>query len=106
MSATAKRGSPPLLCHVLILTQHEDSDLVFDALKSGASGYLLKDRISVKELSIAIKDVRAGGAVMSPIIARKVIRYFEHSASALSALSKRQSEVLHVLADGLLYKQI
>src|SRR6266542_1577940 len=68
--------SPAVLCHVLVLTEHEDSGLVFEALKAGASGYLLKDRISVRELSAALGDVAAGGAVMSPNIARKVMNYF------------------------------
>jgi len=99
--------SPALLCHVLMLTEYDDSDLVFEALKAGASGYLLKDRTSVRELSTAIKIVCSGGAVMSPNIARKVIVHFQsHASCGLEALSTREMEVLAHLADGLMYKQI
>ena len=101
-----KRINPPLLCHVLMLTGHEDNDLVFEVLKAGASGYLLKDRISVRELSTAIKSVAKGGAAMSPIIARKVIRYFEEPTTPLSGLSEREWEVLSSLSHGLTYKEI
>lgn len=98
--------SPPLMAHVLILTEHEDSTLVFEALKAGASGYLIKDRISVREISTAINDVVSGGAIMSPNIARKVIQHFHTPTSSLRALSKREMEVLADLSDGLMYKEI
>ena len=98
--------NPPLLCHVLILTEYEDSDLVFEALKAGASGYLLKDRTSVRELSTAIKDVHSGGAVMSPNIARKVIRHFHAPTRSLSGLTQRETEVLAFISDGLMYKEV
>ena len=98
--------NPPLLCHVLILTEYEDSDLVFEALKAGASGYLLKDCTSVRELSTAIKDVHSGGAVMSPNIARKVIRHFHAPTRSLSGLTQREMEVLACISDGLMYKEV
>ena len=101
-----RKLSPALLCHVLVLTEHEDSDLVFEALKAGASGYLLKDRTSVRELSNAIKIVRSGGAVMSPNIARTVMRSFEEPTAPASALSRREREVLSWLSQGLMYKEI
>ena len=101
-----KLVAPPLLFHALILTEYEDSDLVFQAFKAGASGYLLKDRISVKELSAAIKDVTAGGAVMSPNMAAKLIRYFLAPTPSLSALTQREQEVLADIAEGLMYKEI
>src|SRR2546422_4476243 len=82
-----KRINPPLLCHVLMLTGHEDNSLVFEALKAGASGYLPKDRISVRELTTAINSVASGGAVMSPIIARKGVRYFEEPTAPFGRLS-------------------
>src|SRR6266478_4251277 len=85
-----KAISPELPSRVLMLTEYEDSELVFGALKAGADGYLLKDRNSTKEILGAIKDVLSGGAPMSPGIARKVIRYFQAPSSpALGALSKR-----------------
>ena len=101
-----KRINPPLLCHVLMVTGHEDNSLVFEALKAGASGYLLKDRISVRELTTAINSVASGGAVMSPSIALKVVRYFEEPSMPFSGLSEREWEVLTSLSHGLMYKEI
>ncbi len=98
----------PTLTHLtfLILTDHEDSHYVFDALKAGASGYLLKNHISVEEVAGVIKDLNAGGAVMSPVIAKKVIKQFQAPTPRPSPLSGREQEVLHLIADGLMYKEI
>ena len=101
-----KQVEPPLLMQVLMLTQHDDDALVFESLKAGASGYLLKDRISVKEVSVAIKTVMAGGGVMSPTIARKVIQSFHAATGAIGTLSLREMDVLRYLSDGLMYKEI
>ncbi len=101
-----KRINPPLLCHVLMLTEHEDSDLVFEALQAGASGYLSKDRISPTELATAIRDVMRGGAVMTPNIARTVMRYFEERTAPVTGLTSREREVLSRLSQGLMYKEI
>jgi len=101
-----KRINPPLLCHVLMLTEHEDSALVFEALQAGASGYLSKDRISPRELVIAIRDVMRGGAVMTPNIARTVMRYFEEPMAQVTGLTRREREVLSRLSQGLMYKEI
>src|SRR6266498_1059152 len=101
-----KRMTPPLLCHVLILTEHEDSDLVFESLQAGASGYLSKDRISPRELVIAITDVMRGGAVMTPNIARTVMRYFEERKAPVTGLTRRERKVLSRLSQGLMYKEI
>jgi DNA-binding NarL/FixJ family response regulator len=92
---------------VLMLTRHDDSDLVFDALRAGANGYLLKKMIST-ELIPAIEQVQAGGAPMSVQIARKVVSYFNQAKipSDVEKLSKREQEVLALLAKGYLYKEI
>jgi DNA-binding NarL/FixJ family response regulator len=92
---------------VLILTRHDDSDLVFDALRAGASGYLLKKMIPT-ELISAIGQVQAGGAPMSMQIARKVVGYFNavKKPSDVEKLSRREQEVLALLAKGYLYKEI
>jgi len=92
----------------LILTTHEDTDLIFSALKAGASGYLLK-RSAPDELIHAIKDVQAGGAPMSVKIARCVVTHFHEAgkrADKTESLSARESEILSLLAKGLSYKQI
>src|SRR6185295_12833602 len=79
---------------VLMLTRHEEPDLIFAALRAGASGYLLKKMISA-ELISAIEQVRAGGAPMSVQIARAVVGYFNRtrSHSDVENLSKREQEV-------------
>lgn len=93
---------------VLMLTIFDDDDRVFRALCAGASGYLLKQ--TPPELLLdAIRDVYAGGAPMSPSIARKVIQTFP-SRSGYSAdldhLTARESQVLHYLAQGMSYKLV
>jgi len=93
---------------VLILTSYEESQLIFNALRAGASGYLLKKMIP-SELIPAIELVRAGGAPMSVQIARQVVSYFhqiEKPSSEVEKLSKREAEVLALLAKGYLYKEI
>ncbi len=92
---------------VLILTRHDDSDLVFDALRAGASGYLLKKMISTELLS-AIEQVQAGGAPISMPIARKVVGFFNQPKvpPGVEKLSKREQEVLALLAKGYMYKEI
>jgi DNA-binding NarL/FixJ family response regulator len=91
----------------LILTTYEDSETIFNALKAGAAGYLLK-RASAKEIVAAIAEVANGGSPMSPQIARRVVDYFHQprAKNALDTLSEREHEVLQRLAAGLMYKEI
>lgn len=94
--------------HVLMLTMYEENDLIFDALRAGASGYLLKS-MPPEELLQALADVQAGGAPMSMQIARKVVNYFHRppaSNAGLGVLSPREYEVLALLAKGRFYKEI
>lgn len=94
--------------HVLILTMYEESDLIFDALRAGANGYLLKS-MPPEELIQAMEQVQAGGAPMSMQIARKVVNYFHRKPnpeSDLGSLSPREYEILSLLAKGRLYKEI
>ena len=93
---------------ILILTMYEESDLIFNALRAGASGYLLKKN-EPSELLGAIEQVHAGGAPMSMQIARKVITYFHQikkDTSETKSLTPREQEVLSLLAKGFLYKEI
>lgn len=96
---------PTVLC--LILTMYDDSPMIFDALKAGACGYLLK-RTPPAEIVDAIVQVRGGGSPMSPEIARQVVSFFHRSPSAegLTVLTDREREVLELLAQGSLYKEI
>jgi DNA-binding NarL/FixJ family response regulator len=104
--ALLKKKLPEL--RVLMLTTYEDSDLIFSSLRAGASGYLLKDT-TPSELIHAIEQVHAGGAPMSMQVARKVVDHFHHIQQPLSemeSLTKREQELLALLAKGYFYKEI
>jgi DNA-binding NarL/FixJ family response regulator len=92
----------------IMLTVYEDADHIFEALQAGATGYLLKETQRADLLS-AISEVHLGGSPMTPNIARKLVRAFQrksNSASTLTELSVREREVLDLLAQGYLYKEI
>jgi DNA-binding NarL/FixJ family response regulator len=94
--------------HVLMLTTYEESDLIFNSLRAGANGYLLKN-MPAEELVLAVKQVHAGGAPMSMQIARKVVAHFHQLKQApddMYQLSHRENEILRLLAKGCLYKEI
>jgi DNA-binding NarL/FixJ family response regulator len=91
-----------------MLTIYEDATHIFDALSAGASGYLLK-HTPREGLIEALLGVHAGGSPMTSNIARKVVQAFqqtEHKAKPVDRLSKRENEVLSLLAQGYLYKEI
>jgi DNA-binding NarL/FixJ family response regulator len=93
---------------VVMLTVYEDTDNIFNALKAGASGYMLK-RTKTAELLEAIQDVHRGGSPMTTHIARKVIQSFQKvgpSPQPSENLSQREQEVLDCLSQGFLYKEI
>ncbi len=93
---------------VLMLTRFEQSDLIFNSIRAGASGYLLKST-TPDELILAVEQVRAGGAPMSMQIARKVVDHFHQirkPASEVERLTPREQELLKALADGFSYKEI
>jgi DNA-binding NarL/FixJ family response regulator len=93
---------------VLILTTYQETDLIFNCLRAGANGYLLKETPAA-ELIQSIEEVHGGGAPMSMQIARKVVAYF-HEIKAPEAdvenLTQREQEILALLAQGYLYKEI
>lgn len=90
---------------VLILTTFDDDAYVFEGLRAGALGYLLKDS-SGQELATAVRTVAAGGALIGPSVARKVLTEFTRvaavpvSADLLDPLSEREKEILRLLAQG------
>lgn len=100
---------------VLVFTVYRNDEQVFNALKAGASGYLLK-RSSPAEILEAIHDVHQGGAPMTGEIARKVVRSFRTAAQPASQIGKedkdsghltpRQEEILGLLARGYVTKEI
>ena len=92
---------------VMMLTVYEDTENIFNALTAGANGYMLK-RTSSKELLEAIREVCRGGSPMTMHIARKVVQSFQKAGPALPAenLSEREQQVLDLLSQGLMYKEI
>ncbi len=101
---------PDVQC--LVLTMYAESDLIFEALQSGACGYLLK-RTSLAEIADAIRQVHAGGSVMTPRIARRVLEMFARRAAGPATvaaedrhLTQRELAVLQCMAEGQGRKQI
>ena len=92
---------------MMMLTVFDDTTSVFESLKAGATGYLLK-RAPVGELLVAIRELAAGGAPMSGVIARKVVQYFgQHGpAPEVQTLTAREHQVLVALSQGEQYKEI
>ena len=92
---------------VLMLTTYDDADLIFDSLRAGANGYLLKN-MPQQELVQAVQQVHAGGAPMSLQIARKVINHFHKTKPdpEMEQLTALELEILRLLAKGFMYKEI
>ena len=93
---------------VLMFTVFEDDEKIFEAIKAGASGYLLK-KSSPEEITEAIRSLYFGGAPMSANIARKVIESFQHNSHVTKEdyqLTTRESEILHSLIEGMSYKKL
>lgn len=120
-TAVAKAVSPDT--QVIMLTVSEEEDRVFQALRNGATGYLLK-KTSPDELLESILSVHRGGSAMTPAIARKVLRFFHQDSSVPSAsetirsapqktepgfgetLTPRERSILEGLVEGLSYKMV
>jgi DNA-binding NarL/FixJ family response regulator len=93
---------------IIMLTVYHDSHKIFNALRAGASGYLLK-HTSLPEIKESILKLIDGGAPMSPQIARKVINHFQENAPKKnpdSDLTPREHDIVNGLVDGLSYKMI
>jgi DNA-binding NarL/FixJ family response regulator len=92
----------------VMLTVYEDADHIYNALAAGATGYLLK-QTPREELLSALQEVKRGGSPMTSNIARKVVQSFRQipvQGPAAEQLSPREQEVLNLLAEGYLYKEI
>lgn len=92
---------------VVMLTAFDDSDQVFESLKAGATGYVLKDATGAEMLD-AVHEVCGGGSPISSAIARKLVQYFapRPAAPEVTALTGRERDVLEALSRGLMYKEI
>jgi len=108
-TALLKRFLPEI--QVIIVTVHREHEKIFDALKAGACGYLIK-RSRAADVRQAILDVHSGGAPMSAEIARRVVEAF-HQPLAKTVddqekvhLSQRETAVAQLIAEGLANKEI
>lgn len=106
---------------IVVFTVCDDHNSVFEAIRAGASGYLLKSE-PVSRIAIAVREVQAGGAPMTPEIARRVLARFQAADAKLGqapssgrpaldhadamALSDRERDVLRLLAEGLVKREI
>jgi DNA-binding NarL/FixJ family response regulator len=92
---------------VVMLTAFDDGYSVFESLKAGATGYVLKRAPSAQILE-AVREVAQGGAPMTGAIARKVVQFFGRQAPApeLSTLTERERDVLVALSRGQQYKEV
>jgi DNA-binding NarL/FixJ family response regulator len=95
---------------VIILTAHEEDEHVFEGIKAGAQGYLLKDS-EPEDLSRAIHTVHAGNTIIAPDLAQKMLNTFESGRSGTShlappPLTERELEVIRALAQGMSDRQI
>ena len=89
-----------------MITVFEDDDNIFNALKAGASGYILK-RTSPAQILEAIREMHSGGSPMSPEIARRVVNSLHKDKNQnIELLTEREKEILDFLSKGFLYKEI
>ncbi len=108
-TALLKRHLPEIL--VIIVTVHREHEKIFDALKAGACGYLIK-RSRAADVRQAILDVHSGGAPMSAEIARRVVEAFHQGPTKTEegqetvSLSQRETAVAQLIAEGLANKEI
>lgn len=101
-----KRSRPE--ARILMLTVYEDNKALFDSLKAGACGYLLK-RTASEKIVDAIREARDGGMPLTPRMASKVTAYFQSQDKAhneVDSLSPRERHALELLAEGFLYKEV
>ena len=108
VECTAKLKEQMPSVHIVIVTVYEDSERIFQALRAGACGYLLK-RAQPEKVIEAVKEAKEGGVPMTPEIARKVIGQFRGQAAATSEinnLTDREREVLELVMHGHANKAI
>jgi DNA-binding NarL/FixJ family response regulator len=113
LSGHGRGAGPGDLPRVLILTTFDLDDYVYDALRAGASGFLLKD-VTAERLFDAVRVVAAGEALLAPAVTRRLIGEFARlrpapaavSGPALDVLTPRETEVLRLVAEGLSNQQV
>lgn len=106
--AVSERGCRTEL---LVLTQYDDDEHLFSALRAGATGYILKSQVSLSELTRVVEEAMRGGAPMSMGIARRVLKEFgkippKGERPEFQELTPREMEILELLANGFSRKKI
>ncbi len=110
----ARLKAQQIVCQFLVFTDIDNDAAIFDAIKAGANGYILKNTPPEKVLA-AIAELHAGGAPMSAGIARRVLQSFQkpiapstHDYDRLPQylLTSQEKKVLDLLAQGLFYKEV
>jgi DNA-binding NarL/FixJ family response regulator len=95
--------------HVLVLTMHQEDEYVLQAVRAGASGYLVKDS-AASELLAAVRNLRAGRGHFGPQAARTLAQQLQHPERTLDdpygRLTAREREVFHLIAEGHTTKEI
>ncbi|HVY68638.1 MAG TPA: response regulator transcription factor [Verrucomicrobiae bacterium] len=99
VDCVAKLKSLAPRIEIILLTTYEDGDKIFDALRAGASGYLLKT-VSAGFALEAIRDVLAGRSPASPTIARRVMHFFSQPGLTTQKLTQTESTLLRLLGQG------
>ncbi|MDA1278303.1 MAG: response regulator transcription factor [Verrucomicrobia bacterium] len=93
---------------IMVLTKFEDTERIFDSIKAGASGYILK-RTAMGEILKAVEELHHGGSPMTPHIARKLLDCFRELPEAneeIKNLTEREQAILRLSREGLRYKEI
>lgn len=101
---SVKKQAPSIQC--MVCSFYDDNEYVFNALRNGASGYILKDSMP-QEIIASLRELHDGGAPMSRYIAKKVISAFhdKQQLPKLSELSDRENEILQLISTGLVVKE-
>jgi len=113
VAATRRLKAEQPQCRVIVLTTFDDDEMVFDGLRAGALGYLLKDAPSEK-LSEAIRLAARGESFLQPSVAAKVVAEFArltskpamHAKALVEPLSDRELEILRLITDGASNREI
>ena len=92
-------------CYILVLSEHCEGDYVLKIITAGAAGYMSSD-ISTEKIEEAIVEIAEGGAPVTPMVARKLVEYFQVCRTKTNELTKRELEVTKCLVNGMSYKLI
>jgi len=114
IGATRRLKQSLLACRVIVLTTFDDKETIFDALRAGAVGYLLKD-VGSAQLADSIRRTARGDSILDPSVAAKVVQEFSRVSSLVGGtssevlpdpLSEREIELLRLIASGLSNKEV